>query len=120
MHLLGSAIEATAGDDAFHAEAKLTVDGGTVNVTSCYEGYEAEKIYVNGGDTHIVASDDGVNASAVDLSDHADADTVSSMLPNGGTPGAPGQGGGAATSDAGGQAPAGARQGGQAPDSAAQ
>ena len=86
MHLLGASMEAGAGDDAFHAETKLTVDGGTVNVTSCNEGYEAEKIYVNGGDTHIVASDDGVNASAADLSDDADADTVSSTLPNGGTP----------------------------------
>lgn len=112
---MGASIEASAGDDAFHAETKLTVDGGTVNVTSCNEGYEAEKVYVNGGDTHIVASDDGVNASAADLSDDADADTVSSTLPNGGTPGALGKGGGAATPDAGGQAPAGARQGGQAP-----
>ena len=114
MHLLGASMEAGAGDDAFHAETKLTVDGGTVNVTSCNEGYEAEKIYVNGGDTHILASDDGVNASAADLSDDADADTVSSTLPNGGTPGAPGKGGGAAAG--GGQAPAGAPQGGQAPD----
>lgn len=108
MHLLGASIEASAGDDAFHAETKMTVDGGTVNVTSCNEGYEAEKVYVNGGDTHIVASDDGVNASAADLSDDADADTVSSTLPNGGTPGAPGKGGG--------QAPAGAQQGGSAPE----
>lgn len=120
MHLLGASMEAGAGDDAFHAETKLTVDGGTVNVTSCNEGYEAEKVYVNGGDTHIVASDDGVNASAADLSDDANADTVSSTLPNGGTPGAPGKGGGAATPDAGGQAPAGAQQSGQAPDAAAQ
>lgn len=118
MHLLGASIEASAGDDAFHAETKLTVDGGTVNVASCNEGYEAEKVYVNGGDTHIVASDDGVNASAADLSDDADADTVSSTLPNGGTPGAPGKGGGAATPDAGGQAPAGAQRGGQAPSAA--
>ena len=116
MHLLGASIEASAGDDAFHAETKLTVDGGIVNVASCNEGYEAEKVYVNGGDTHIVASDDGVNASAADLSDDADADTVSSTLPNGGTPGAPGKGGGAATPDAGGQAPAGAQQGGSAPE----
>ena len=119
MHLLDASIEASAGDDAFHAETKLTVDGGTVNVTSCNEGYEAEKVYVNGGDTHIVASDDGVNASAADLSDDADADTVSSTLPNGGTPGAPGKGGGAATPDAGGRSPAGAQQqGGQAPGAA--
>lgn len=120
MHLLGASIEASAGDDAFHAETKLTVDDGAVNVTSCNEGYEAEKVYVNGGDTHIVASDDGLNASAADLSDDADADTVSSTLPNGGTPGAPGQGDGAAAPNAGGQAPAGAQQSGQAPDAAAQ
>ena len=118
MHLLGSVIEVSAGDDAFHAETKLTVDDGTMNVTSCNEGYEAEKVYVNGGDTHIVASDDGVNASAADLSDDADADTVSSTLPNGGTPGAPGQGGGVAAPNAGGQAPAGMQQGGQAADAA--
>lgn len=118
MHLLGSATEVSAGDDAFHAETKLTVDDGTVNVTSCNEGYEAEKVYVNGGDTHIVASDDGVNASAADLSDDADADTVSSTLPNGGTPGAPGQGGGVAAPNAGGQAPAGVQQSGQAADAA--
>ena len=118
MHLLGSVIEVSAGDDAFHAETKLTVDGGIMNVTSCNEGYEAEKVYVNGGDTHIVASDDGVNASAADLSDDADADTVSSTLPNGGTPGAPGQGGGVAAPNAGGQAPAGMQQGGQAADAA--
>ena len=102
MHLLGASIEVSAGDDAFHAETKLTVDDGTVNVTSCYEGYEAEKICANGGDTHIVASDDGVNASAADLSDDADTDTVSTTLPNGGTPGAPGQGDGAAAPNAGG------------------
>ena len=59
---------------SFHAETKLVIDGGTVDVTSCYEGYEAEKIYVNGGETHIVASDDAVNAAAADLSgDEADA-----------------------------------------------
>ena len=81
MHLLGASIEASAGDDAFHAETKLTVDDGTVNVTSCNEGYEAEKVYVNGGDTRIVASDDGLNASAADLSDDADPDTVSCTRP---------------------------------------
>lgn len=107
-------------DLTLNGSGTLTVDGGIVNVASCNEGYEAEKVYVNGGDTHIVASDDGVNASAADLSDDADADAVSSTLPNGGTPGASGKGGGAATPDAGGRAPAGARQGGQAPGAAAQ
>lgn len=61
-------LEIAAGDDAVHAETLLTIDGGMVNVTSCYEGYEAEKVIVNGGETHIVASDDGINAAAADTS----------------------------------------------------
>ena len=44
-----------------------------MNVKACYEGYEAEKLYINGGDTHIVASDDAINAAAADLGDD-DAD----------------------------------------------
>ncbi|MFQ9179585.1 MAG: hypothetical protein ACLR3C_06450 [Eggerthella lenta] len=40
-----------------------------MNVKACYEGYEAEKLYINGGDTHIVASDDAINAAAADLGD---------------------------------------------------
>lgn len=103
-----------AGDDAFHAETKLTVDGGTVDVTSCYEGYEAEKIHVNGGETHIIASDDGVNASAADLSDDSDSDTVSSTLPNGDAPGVPGEGGAAGNSGSAPEPPSGdAQAGGQ-------
>lgn len=75
--LAGGSLAIEAGDDAFHAETKLVIDDGTVDVTGCYEGYEAEKIYVNGGETHIVASDDAVNAAAADLTgDEADATTT--------------------------------------------
>ena len=69
MAIAGGDFTVSAGDDAFHAETELAVDDGTINVASCYEGLEAEKVYVNGGDTSIVASDDAVNASAADLSD---------------------------------------------------
>ena len=71
--LAGGALDIEAGDDAFHVETKLVIDDGTVNVKACYEGYEAEKLYINGGDTHIVASDDAINAAAADLGDD-DAD----------------------------------------------
>ncbi len=76
--MAGGALDIEAGDDAFHAETKLVIDGGTVDVTSCYEGYEAEKLYVNGGDTRIVASDDAVNAAAADLGDD-DADEAADV-----------------------------------------
>ena len=78
--LAGGSLTIEAGDDAFHAETKLVIDDGTVDVTGCYEGYEAEKIYVNGGSTHIVAADDAVNASAADLmGDEADATTTAAI-----------------------------------------
>ncbi|MBC2888163.1 carbohydrate-binding domain-containing protein [Gordonibacter massiliensis (ex Traore et al. 2017)] len=69
----GGSLTIDAGDDAFHAETKLVIDDGTVNVTNCYEGYEAEKLYINGAVTRIVASDDALNAAAADLGEGADA-----------------------------------------------
>ena len=93
MAIAGGEFMVSAGDDAFHAETELAVDDGTINVTSCYEGLEAEKVYVNGGDTSIAASDDAVNASAADLSGSSDDDKDA----NDG--GAPGEGGPAANGE---------------------
>ncbi len=62
----GGDITVNAGDDAFHSEYLFYIADGTVDVESCVEGYEAEKIFVHGGETSIVASDDGVNASAAE------------------------------------------------------
>lgn len=60
----GGSIVINAGDDAVHAEFTLAFDGGTVDVRSCVEGYEAERVYLNGANTHIVSSDDAINAAA--------------------------------------------------------
>lgn len=62
----GGDITVNAGDDAFHSEYLFYIADGMVNVESCVEGYEAEKVFVHGGETSIVASDDGVNASAAE------------------------------------------------------
>lgn len=64
----GGNLSIEAGDDAVHAETMLSIEGGTVQVADCYEGYEAEKIYVNGGETHIVARDDAINAATAETS----------------------------------------------------
>ena len=69
----GGDITVNAGDDAFHSEYLFYIANGTVDVESCVEGYEAEKIFVHGGETSIVASDDGVNASAAEGSMTTDA-----------------------------------------------
>lgn len=59
----GGSFEIASGDDAVHAEDTLTITGCTMNVTEAYEGLEAEKIYVQGGEMTLNCSDDGLNAS---------------------------------------------------------
>ena len=76
----GGSLTANAGDDAFHSEYLFYIEDGIVNVEKCTEGYEAEKVYVYGGDTTIVASDDGVNAAAAE-EDGTDGTTAQTMQP---------------------------------------
>ena len=83
--LNGGSTTVRSGDDAFHCETKLEVNDGSFVVETCSEGYEAEQIVVNGGDTNICALDDAMNASAADLSDDSesfDANT-STIAPSG-------------------------------------
>ena len=53
----------SAGDDAVHAETLMRITAGTVNVLTCYEGYEGAVVRIDGGTTSIVSSDDGINAA---------------------------------------------------------
>lgn len=79
--LNGGSTTVRSGDDTFHCETKLEVNDGSFVVETCSEGYEAEQVVVNGGDTNICALDDAMNASAADLSDDSessDADTSTS------------------------------------------
>ncbi|MDR2373984.1 MAG: carbohydrate-binding domain-containing protein [Bifidobacteriaceae bacterium] len=65
----------TCGDDAIHADGRLVVDGGSVEVAESYEGLEAPVLVVAGGVLDITASDDGLNAAASSESDDAAGDT---------------------------------------------
>lgn len=64
----GGDITVTAGDDAFNSKYLFFIEDGNINVKSCYEGIEAEKIFINGGTSNVKSSDDGVNAVAADSS----------------------------------------------------
>ena len=59
----GGTFEIASGDDAVHAEDTLIITACNMNVSESYEGLEAQKIYVKGGDILLHASDDGLNAS---------------------------------------------------------
>lgn len=49
-------------DDGIHADAKLEINDGLLDITSA-EGLEATYVKINGGDITINASDDGINAT---------------------------------------------------------
>ncbi|MBQ7432654.1 MAG: carbohydrate-binding domain-containing protein [Lachnospiraceae bacterium] len=53
----------SAEDDAFHAETDLTINGGAIEILSCYEGIEGQNIVINDGIISVRASDDGINAA---------------------------------------------------------
>ena len=59
----GGTFEIKTGDDGAHADGNTTVSGGTLNITECYEGLEGATVDITGGEIHIVASDDGINAA---------------------------------------------------------
>ena len=83
--LNGGSTSVRSGDDAFHCETKLEVNDGSFVAETCSEGYEAEQVVVNGGDTNICALDDAMNASAADLSDDSESSDVdtSTIAPSG-------------------------------------
>ena len=60
----GGTYDIVAADDAFHAETTLEVIDGTARVVSCYEGLEAQCVYLRGGTVHVTADDDAVNAAS--------------------------------------------------------
>ncbi|MBR6684500.1 MAG: carbohydrate-binding domain-containing protein, partial [Firmicutes bacterium] len=59
----GGTFTIKTGDDAVHADEVLTVTNCDMTVSESYEGLEAQKIYVTGGDLHLVTTDDGINAA---------------------------------------------------------
>ena len=54
--------QSVKGADAIHADYKLNISGGYIEIDSSYEGLEANLITISGGETYVVANDDGVNA----------------------------------------------------------
>ena len=72
----GGTLELSTGDDGVHADSFLLISGDAeINVLKSYEGIEAAEIYVSGGITLIVSTDDGANAAGEKPTDSAKTDT---------------------------------------------
>jgi hypothetical protein len=64
MTISGGVLDLATGDDGLHADSNLTIQGGNLTVSQSYEGIESAHINILDGTIHVVASDDGVNASS--------------------------------------------------------
>ncbi len=53
--------EIFSNDDGIHADAEIVIDGGAIDVEKSYEGLEAARVTINGGDISLVTRDDGIN-----------------------------------------------------------
>lgn len=63
VEIYGGTFDIQSGDDGVHGEEQLLIQAGKINISKSYEGLEAHRIDINGGDINIVTSDDGLNAA---------------------------------------------------------
>lgn len=64
VRVTGGNLTLASDDDGVHGDYYLYIsDDAYINVTASYEGIEAAEIYISGGKTYVVASDDGANAA---------------------------------------------------------
>jgi len=74
----------SSADDGIKSEKSITINGGTVSVSKSTEAMESPKITVNNGEVHLVASDDGFNATAGLTAGGTEQNDGSSLVINGG------------------------------------
>lgn len=56
-------MEISAADDGVHSDAALSVSGGSITISLCYDGLEGVTVDISGGMIDITSSDDGINAA---------------------------------------------------------
>ncbi|MBR1845317.1 MAG: carbohydrate-binding domain-containing protein [Oscillospiraceae bacterium] len=61
--IAGGSFTIDAGDDGIHSDTAIAIADGTILITECYEGIEANTIDITGGDITVYPSDDGLNAN---------------------------------------------------------
>ncbi|ORX41367.1 hypothetical protein BCR36DRAFT_588062 [Piromyces finnis] len=65
----GGKINISTGKDAIHAETHLTIRDGYINVKKCEEGIEGQMVDILGGEIHVFAYNDAINAGKIGSGD---------------------------------------------------
>ena len=58
-----ASVSIAAGDDGIHSDTDIYIESGTLLISTCYEGIEALRVEIAGGDIAIYPTDDGINAN---------------------------------------------------------
>lgn len=66
LRLAGSALTIEAENDGLKGKYGIYVDGGNTTIAKSYEGLEAGEVVIQGGELSVYASDDGINAAGKD------------------------------------------------------
>jgi len=59
----GGDFDLASGDDAIHSDLAVTINDGTIDISTCYEGVEGAAITINGGEIHVLSTDDAINVA---------------------------------------------------------
>jgi len=61
----GGKINISTNKDAIHAETHMTIRGGYIDVKKCQEGIEGQMVDIIGGEIHVYATNDAINAAII-------------------------------------------------------
>jgi hypothetical protein len=57
----GGSVGIQSNGNAIHSDGLVRINGGTVDISNCFEGVEAAQVIIDDGDISIAAYDDGIN-----------------------------------------------------------
>lgn len=63
LEITGGNITISCSDDAIRGNDSVKISGGKIDIQKSKEGIEGEVIVIEGGDTSIISTDDGINAA---------------------------------------------------------